>query len=361
MKSRCTNKQLLELWALLDQTTFTMAKARDKELKKCGLSLVQGKVIILLKVRDYHPTIGELSRWLFRDHSSTSSITNRMMQRGLIRKHQDAAERRLTRIAITKKGEKLFPSVVKRESLLTILSILSRDECLLLKKYLKKILTRAIQEARIQYRPDYPQTLLGWVLNFFGQITDSDTINVVTDSRLNGINRKEVLFDIVNSYCPPDQLFVWMYLDQSAQAIARVREKELENYDLSMIQSKILSSIKTLESNPSIGELATLIYREHNSISQITDRMERKGLLNKYRDPQKKHLTRIAITNDGEKTYKSLASRKSIVDILSFLSTQEYKNIKYYLEKLLDKALQEVGAKTRTAIKEHWEKIRKTG
>src|SRR4030043_1247183 len=106
MKSRCTNKQLREIWAPLDQTTFTMAKARDKELKKCGLSLVQGKVIILLKVRDYHPTISELSRWLFRDHSSTSNITNRMMQRGLVKKHQDPSERRLTRVAITKRGEK---------------------------------------------------------------------------------------------------------------------------------------------------------------------------------------------------------------------------------------------------------------
>src|SRR4030042_588057 len=179
MKSRCTSEQLLEIWALLDQTTFTIAKARDKELKKYGLSLVHGKVILLLKVRDYHPTISELSRWLFRDHSSTSGITSRMAQRGLVKKYQDTTEKRLTRIAITKKGEKLFPSVVKRESLLAILSSLSRDECLLLKNYLKKILRKSIQEARTQYRPDFPQTLLGWVLNFFGQITDSDTINIV--------------------------------------------------------------------------------------------------------------------------------------------------------------------------------------
>ena len=339
-----SNEQLLEYWAWLDRATFTIVKARDKELRKYGLSFIQGKVLLSLKILDYAPTIGELSRWLFREHCSISGITDRMMRRQLIKKYRDTTKKNITRIALTEAGEKAYHDMAKRESLLNILSVLSRDQCHQLGDCLKTTLDRALNLDNAEYCPDISQTIVGWFSTFL--IRNESKMISLPDTSFERVNRSRALLDIINSYCPPAQLVTWIYMDHSSHAITRIREKELEKLGLSIVQSKILDVLKTLKYLPTVGELAKLINRDHNSISGITDRMGKKGLLRKYRDPVKKHLTRIELTENGEQTYRSLVNRKSITNILSFMTPDDCKNNVLYLKKLLDRAQRELKSET---------------
>jgi len=340
--TKCTSEQLVEFWSVLDQSTYLISKARDMELRTYSLSFIQGKVLLSLKILDNEPTIGELSQWLFREHCSISGITDRMVKKQLLKKYQDPVKGNLTRIALTASGEKAYESIVKRQSLLNIFSVLTREECQELREILKITLDRALQLANFEYNPDIKQTIMSWVLNFFLE-NEAKMVNL-PDIPPARINRNQALLDIINSYCPPEQLFTWMYMDHTAHAITRVREKELEKYGLSIIQSKILDILSTLKKPPAVGELAKLINRDHNSISGITDRMCKKGLLQKYRDPLKRHLTRVALTQKGKQSYRTLVDRQSIVDILSFMPNENCHRCMHYLRMLLERAKREIGS-----------------
>ncbi len=159
MKNSCPPDDLLEFWVYLNQTTFAIAKAGERELQRHGLSDIQNKVILTLKFLDHEPTLGELSHWLFREHNAGSDITKRMERKGLIRKYQDPVKKNSTRIALTEKGKKAYLASSERKSLLNILSLISQEECLQFKALLEKLLLKAIDEADLKYKSNYPQLM----------------------------------------------------------------------------------------------------------------------------------------------------------------------------------------------------------
>ena len=336
MEEKCTDAQLLEFWNLLDVTAAAIERAREKELKQYDLTMVQSKVLISLWLLDHDPTLGELSRWLYREQSSTSYIAEQMAARGSIRKYRDPEKKRVTRIGITGKGEAEFNKIASRETLLQVLSVLSHEECLLLRDNLKRILSQVKSETGIGQGPAYGQLMVDILMQLYGG-KDSNT-GIVPDTKIEGINHNHLLLDIIYSYCPPDQFVVWVYLDQTRYSISRAMSLELMRHELSLIQSKVLSALTIMPRDPTLGELSGWLFREHNSTSEITDRMAAKGLVRKYQDPDEKRRTRVAITDKGKRINIGVVSKGNTLKVLSFLGAEECERIKTSLRKLFTKA-----------------------
>jgi len=75
--------------------------------------------------------------------------------------------------------------------------------------------------------------------------------------------------------------------------------------------------------------------------------MEREGLVRKVKDLDRKNLVRVAITEKGHQVYRQSTKIESIRKVLSSLSKEEQQQLMSYLETLRDKALEELGVKSK--------------
>jgi DNA-binding MarR family transcriptional regulator len=144
--------------------------------------------------------------------------------------------------------------------------------------------------------------------------------------------------------CSPEQLFeLWIWLSQASFAISKTRQKELDQYGLTEVQTIVLLLLKSLDHKPTPGEIAFWLFREHNSVSEILNRMEKKGLLRKYKDPSKKNMVRISMTKKGEKAYLLSTKRESILSVFSGLSHSDYRQLLGYIKKIRNRAIKQAG------------------
>ena len=71
--------------------------------------------------------------------------------------------------------------------------------------------------------------------------------------------------------------------------------------------------------------------------------MERKGLVRKVKDLRRKNLVRVVLTEKGHKAYKRAIKRELVHRVLSVLSEEEHQQLRACLQKLRDKAFEEIG------------------
>jgi len=136
---------------------------------------------------------------------------------------------------------------------------------------------------------------------------------------------------------------LWLLLQQTSDATVRARQKELDEFGISVVEVGVLEII-----HQNFGDLATtpaaisrMIFREPHSVSALLNRMEKKGLLTKAKDLDRKNMVRVSITDKGRETYYK-STRNSIYRIMSPLSAQEQRQLGACLEKLRNKAFKEL-------------------
>ena len=135
---------------------------------------------------------------------------------------------------------------------------------------------------------------------------------------------------------------LWKLFNVSREILHEIRQKELKQYGISIRQAGILYAIfNDLEDYAKPAEIARVSNREPNSISTIIDRMERKGLIKKNKDPHKKNVIRVSLTDKGKKAHLMATNRRSIHRIFACLSEEELAQMQSCLNKLHTKALQE--------------------
>jgi MarR family transcriptional regulator, organic hydroperoxide resistance regulator len=143
------------------------------------------------------------------------------------------------------------------------------------------------------------------------------------------------------------EFVTWGLIHQTRDVLARVRNKELNNYGITQEQSAILVMIKRLNSlkiKPTPGIVSKAVLREPHSVSSILTRMEKEGFINKIsgmgKNRSEKH---ILLTEKGEQAYKCSLKREMIKEIMSCLPQEECLRLNASLLKLRDKGLQELG------------------
>ena len=134
-------------------TVFAAARNRDLELKHFGLTPAQAAVLFTLEKENGQATQSEIAQFTMRQHHSVSTLINRMVAQGLVKKIQPGNYNK-SLIAITEKGRKTYLET-NRSSLEMIFSVLSEEEKELLTSLLKPLLEKARKLLGIDYKPPF--------------------------------------------------------------------------------------------------------------------------------------------------------------------------------------------------------------
>ena len=143
---------------------------------------------------------------------------------------------------------------------------------------------------------------------------------------------------------------LWVRLHQARDTIFRAREKELIQYGFTAMQAAVLFVLKVLndtEEKATPNKVAKWLLREPHTISKLLTRMENEGLVNKTRSSGQGNEINITLTEEGEQAYKQSLKRESIREITSCLSEEERQQLSSSLEKLRDKALEQITPKNK--------------
>ena len=133
----------------------------------------------------------------------------------------------------------------------------------------------------------------------------------------------------------------WNVLSVAYRLIGRLWENELKRFNFTKSQALNLSIIKHLDENATPYRISRFQIQEHNTVSDMLNRMEKMGLVKKIREPQGKSRVKVTLTNKGEKAYQQSLERESLLNIFSILSKKELEQLRGLLEKLRDEALKE--------------------
>jgi len=135
---------------------------------------------------------------------------------------------------------------------------------------------------------------------------------------------------------------LWVLLHQTTDAALRARQKELDQFGISVIEVGVLVVIQAIGEKATPSEISRRIFREPHTVSALLNRMEKKGLLTKTQDLDRKNMVRVSITEKGQQAYHKSTMRKSIRKIMSSLSEEERQQLRSCLEKLRNKAFKEL-------------------
>jgi len=136
-----------EIWAAMHQARDTMARCREREVRPTGLTGTQAAVIWIVKNTTAPPTPAEISRWIFREPHTISTLLKQMEKQGLVRKIKDLDRKNLVRIEVTEKGEQAFrQSTEGRKAIDDILNCLSDEEAKHLLECLKILRSKALEK-----------------------------------------------------------------------------------------------------------------------------------------------------------------------------------------------------------------------
>ena len=148
MKDNAINQKDYDLIGLLNQTTETIFRARQKELNQYNISTSQGAILFITKSLGDKATISAISRWLLRKPHTVSEIVNRMEKRGLLKKTRAPNRKSIIQVSLTPEGLEIYQKSKKRESFRNILTSLSLDERQQMIICLKKLKESAVNELK---------------------------------------------------------------------------------------------------------------------------------------------------------------------------------------------------------------------
>jgi MarR family transcriptional regulator, organic hydroperoxide resistance regulator len=135
---------------------------------------------------------------------------------------------------------------------------------------------------------------------------------------------------------------LWLLWERTSHAIRRAREIELrQRAGLSAIEAGVLYFTKTSKGPVTPSVLARLLHREPHTVSGLVTRMEKRGLVQRKKNLEKKNLVRVVVTKKGEEALKKQEEVTIARNILSTsLTEKERDSLKAYLNKLYNMAIE---------------------
>jgi DNA-binding MarR family transcriptional regulator len=116
------------LWARLFLSTKLVERAREVELSRVKISLIQAMVLHALKISSEPLTPSKLARMLCREQHSMSALIDRMEKQGLVEKKHDLSSKNLVRVVVTAKGEEVFQRQRSVNAVINLTSGLTKEE-----------------------------------------------------------------------------------------------------------------------------------------------------------------------------------------------------------------------------------------
>ena len=135
---------------------------------------------------------------------------------------------------------------------------------------------------------------------------------------------------------------LWILLNHTRHAIYRARELELSQYGITNEQARLLFAVNMLKEKAIPTEIAKHAFRETHTISSLVDRMAKKGLVKRVKDPNSKRIVRIVLTDEGQEVLHQAMRRESLHKIISGLSETQHEQFKSCLKVLMQRSLKEL-------------------
>jgi len=136
-----------------------------------------------------------------------------------------------------------------------------------------------------------------------------------------------------------DYMQLWALLHLVRDAIAKSHQNQLRETGISIVQAGVLHFVKSAEGPVTPADISRCLFREQNTIFTLIKQMEKKGLLTKTKDMERKNMARIVLTEKGEEAHRqALENRQAIADIMSCLSPKDCDSLRICLEKLRESA-----------------------
>ena len=130
-------------------------------------------------------------------------------------------------------------------------------------------------------------------------------------------------------------------LYQTRDAIWKIRERELSQYGITIMEAGVLFVIQAIGGNATPAEISRWTFREHQTTTALLSRMEKKGLITKAKDKDRKNIWRINLTEKGQNAFSQSLKRDSTHTALSLLSENERQIFESCLRKIRDHALKQ--------------------
>lgn len=132
---------------------------------------------------------------------------------------------------------------------------------------------------------------------------------------------------------------LWVLLFQTRDAIFKVRNNELSQYGITIVEAGALFIIQAIGDKATPAKISQWMLRQHHTVTALLKRMENKGLIMRTKDPDRKNTWRVCLTEKGENAYNQSNIRDSLHAVMSVLSENEHEQLEEYLMKLRDKAI----------------------
>ena len=132
------------LWLLLIKVSRAMTKARERELRKAGITPEQSGILYIIDNIGKKATLTEISRLTLREPHSVSYLVDRMEKAGLAKRVKDLSRKNMVRVAMTEKGQRAYKQA-GRQTVHQTLFCLSEEERNQLRSYLGRLLDKATE------------------------------------------------------------------------------------------------------------------------------------------------------------------------------------------------------------------------
>jgi DNA-binding MarR family transcriptional regulator len=142
-----------DLWVIMDSAHFAISRSRFLEIAQFGLTPEKAQILHILQTNANALAQSRLSDYTMRQHHSVSSLINRMIKEGLLKKVKYPGERTFT-VLTTKKGKDKY-SKLTRVSVDMIFSSLSAEERRKLFSLLSHLLDKSRDLLGIDYEPPF--------------------------------------------------------------------------------------------------------------------------------------------------------------------------------------------------------------
>ena len=135
------------------------------------------------------------------------------------------------------------------------------------------------------------------------------------------------MIEDLNPLLPRESYELSRLLLITRDAIRKVRNKELTQYNVQSNRVSLMLAIDALKDNATPVAIGKYLLRERHSISELLSRAEKDGLVEKKWDMERKNGVRVVLTSKGREISRRSGERRSIHAVMSALTPREAERI----------------------------------
>jgi DNA-binding MarR family transcriptional regulator len=140
-----------------------------------------------------------------------------------------------------------------------------------------------------------------------------------------------------------DEFFnLWVLIAQTKDAFLKARQREYDRFNITNERRAVLWSIKYYGGQTTPTQIASYLFRELNSVSEILKRMQGDGLIKKHKGSSGTTVI-VKMTKKGSEVFDQSLHNESDSKILSVLSKKQREQLASYLWMVRSQALKELG------------------